>query len=258
MNTQGLQKVTQTIGGAISKNSPTILTGLSVAGLIGTTIMAVKATPKALKIIEQLEDDWTYKAEPVTKTKIVKATWKCYLPTALMGAATIGCIIGSNSINLRRNAALAGLYSLSETALKEYQSKVVEKIGKDKAKEIKDEIAKDKINKDPLKSHEFVIAGRGDTLCYDSLSGRYFWSTMEDIKAAINNMNKRMMNDMFVPLNDLYSDLELDGTDLGDLVGWYIDDGLVETDFSAIVGDDGRPCLVIEYDIKPRYCKRDF
>jgi len=37
----------------IIKNSPTILTGLAVGGLVTTTVLAVKATPKALDILER-------------------------------------------------------------------------------------------------------------------------------------------------------------------------------------------------------------
>ena len=43
------------IGGVILKNSPAILTGISVAGVVTTTIMAVQATPKAIELVKQRE-----------------------------------------------------------------------------------------------------------------------------------------------------------------------------------------------------------
>ena len=36
---------------AIKKHSPEILTGIGIAGMITTTVMAVRATPKALILI---------------------------------------------------------------------------------------------------------------------------------------------------------------------------------------------------------------
>jgi len=261
MSAKGLQK----IGGILTKNSSTILTGLSVAGLFTTSIMAVKATPKALKILEE-EREYRLHHEEVgnewesydpTKLEAIKLTWKCYIPAAVTGLATIACIIGSQSINLRRNAALASLYSLSETALKEYKEKVVEKIGETKVREIKDDIAKDKIVRNPVIDREVVITGHGETLCYDALSGRYFKSDIEQIRRTLNVLSRDLMSDMFIPLNEVYSALDLKGTKLGDMIGWHIDDGLIEPDFSSQLTENGIPCLVLDFSAEPRYMYRD-
>ena len=126
-----------------------------------------------------------------------------------MGSLTVACIIGANSINLRRNAALATVYSLTEATLKEYQSKVVSTIGEVKEKAIKDEIAKDKIEKNKPKKSNVVVTGSGDTLCYDSISGRYFKSDIEKIKSSVNELNRDLLYEMFVSLNDVYYALGL-------------------------------------------------
>jgi hypothetical protein len=234
MSTNGLQKVTKSLGDVILKNSPTILTGLSVAGLISTAVMAVKATPKAIKMIEDEYKcgDENYSLDvalaSLTKREIIRLTWRCYIPSLIMGGVTIACIIGANSINLRRNAALASAYSLTEAALKEYKAKVVETIGENKEKEITDDIAKDRVNKNPVSSNEVIVTGGGDTLCYDALSGRYFKSDMESIRTALNNVSRRLMNEMFIGLNEVYSALGLEGTKIGDLLGFHVDDGLIE------------------------------
>lgn len=256
MNTQGIQKVAQTMGGAIAKNSPTILTGLSVAGLIATTVMAVKATPKAIQLLEekQLKE---YK-DPMTKKEIIKETWRCYAPAAAMGLVTVGCIVGANSINLRRNAALASVYSISEAALKEYQAKVVETIGRDREKAIKDEIKQEKLVRNPVSKNEVIITGKGDTLCYDAQTGRYFKSDMETIKSVMNSLSRRLMSDMFISLNDVYSELGLEGTKLGDLVGWHVDNGLIDPDFGTQLAEDGRPCLVLDFEVEPKYYDREY
>ena len=101
-------QITKNLGGVISKNSPHILTGIGCAGVVSTAVLAVKATPKATIILEKEEEYRERKRlQSLTKMEKVKLTWKCYIPAVVMGATTIGCIIGANTVNMRRNAALA-------------------------------------------------------------------------------------------------------------------------------------------------------
>jgi len=268
MRVNGVQK----IGQVLVKNSPTILTGLSVAGLVTTTLMGIKATPKAFELLteeqqkrrnthmrEGLDPDKHLDSGTLTKKDIIKLTWKCYIPTVVMGTLTITCIIGANSINLRRNAALASIYSLSEAALKEYQAKVVETIGKNKERAIKDEIAKDRITKNPVSDKELIITGAGETLCYDSLSGRYFKSDIEQIRRVLNDLSRDLLTDShgFITLNEVYIGLGLKGTKMGEMVGWHIDDGLIDPDFSTQLTENGTPCLVLDFSVEPRYGYKD-
>jgi hypothetical protein len=250
MSTYGIQKITQKFGGLIAKNSPTILTGFAVAGLITTAVLAVKATPKAIELMKdkQVELD----ADFLTSKEIVECTWKCYVPAAIMGLVTVGCIIGANSISLRRNAALASVYSLSEAALKEYQAKVVETLGKNKEKAVRDDIHKDRIAANPVSNCEIALTGRGETLCYDPLGGGYFKSDIEFMRQTLNRLSRDLMSDMYISLNHVYNELGLRGTKLGDMVGWHIDDGLIEPDFSSQITDNGTPCLVLDYVTDPR------
>lgn len=233
----------------ISKNSPTILTGVAVAGLLGTVGLAIKATPKALDLVI-LEEN--FKGENLTKKEIIKASWKCYIPTALMGSVTIASIIGANQVNMRRNAALASVYSITEATLKEYQSKVVDTIGEKKADKIKEEIAEDVLKKNPHSETEVILTGKGETLCYDVLSGRYFKSDIEKLRRAENDLNSRMLKDDFISLNDVYYEFGLDPTKLGDEMGWHQEDGLIYFEFSSLLAD-GVPCMVIDYQITPHY-----
>lgn len=253
MKTTSIKKVSD----ALIRNSPSILTGLSVGGLITTTIMAVNATPKALDIINQEITDrevekYGDRLPRLTTKEIVALTWKCYIPTALMGVTTIACIIGANSINLRRNAALVSLYSLAETTLKEYQAKVIETIGEKKEEKIKEEILQDRIDKNPINNGTVIITGKGDTLCYDSLSGRYFKGDIETIRRIQNDFNKDLLNEMYKPLNELYDELGLEGTELGRDMGWNTEYGLLDISFSAKLTKDGQPCIVLDYRVGPR------
>lgn len=254
MDTKLIQKTARKFGGILTKNSPTLLTGLSVAGLITTVAMAVKATPKAIQILDEASyNDLTFKHREIPTKEEIALIWKCYVPTMAMGIVTIACIISANSINLRRNAALMSVYSLSEAALKEYQVKVVETIGQNKAKQIKDEIIKDKITKNPVDDNEVINTGKGETLCYEALSGRYFKSDIECIRKAINNLNRSMMSEMLITLNEVYYALDLRATKLGEIIGWNVDDGLLDPYFSSQLTEDGTPCLVIDFSEEPRY-----
>lgn len=255
MKTEGIKRATRKIGQAVSRNSPTILTGLSVAGLVTTVVLAVRATPKALQILEEEHAHRWNNPDfcDLTKKEIVQLTWRCYVPSAIMGSITIACIIGTNSINLKRNAALASLYSLAETTLKEYQAKVVETIGEKKAKAIKDEVYKDKIKNHPVVDKEVFLTKIGDTLCYDVISGRYFKSDIESIRKIQNDLNRRLISDMYISLNEIYYALGLPSTKMGEEVGWVIEDGMLDFNFSSQLTDNGTPCLVIDYTVGPRY-----
>lgn len=233
-----------------SKHSPEILTGIGIAGMITTTVLAVKATPKALKLMEDARYE---KEEDLTVPEKVKATWKCYIPATLLGLASVGCLIGANSVNLRRKAALATAYKLSETALAEYKEKVIETVGEEKAKDIRSAIAKDKMEKNPVTKSEVIITDKGESLFCDSISGRYFKSDMNTIEKAVNTINRRLLNEMSVSLTEFYSEIGLSPTSLSEELGWNMNDGQIEIDFSSQITDDGRPCIYIEYEIAPRY-----
>ena len=239
----------------VSKSTPKILTGHGIAGMISTTVLAVQATPKALDLIARAEDKKfdNGHGNKLTVSEKMKVAWKPYIPAAITGIASISCIIGASSVHAKRNAAIAAAYNLSQTALTEYKEKVVETIGEKKEQAIKDKIAKDKIKKDPVSKSEVIVTGKGNTLCYDAFNSRYFYSDIDQIKRAINELNRIMLNQMYVSLNDFYDELNLKHSGNGDELGWKLDDGFIEVDFSSQLSDDGRPCLVIEYMVAPRY-----
>lgn len=232
------------------KKSPEILIGLGVTGMISTTVMAVKATPKALQIVKKKEEE---ENRELSKKEVVQTVWKCYIPTAVTGIISISCIVGASRVNAKRNAALATAYSLSETAFSDYKEQVIETIGEKKESEVQDKVAKKKLENESVVNKEVFITDKGNSLCYDSVSGRYFYSDVEAIKKAENELNKRMMSEMYLSLNEFYYALGLRSTVLGNELGWNISDGLLDIHYSSQIADDGRPCLVLEYRIAPRY-----
>lgn len=250
MNKSNLTKFFNGTKMMLTKHSPEILTGLGIAGMVTTTILAVQATPKALELLEEAEFDKQEKIKPI---EAVKLTWKCYIPAAITGMVSITCIIGASSVNVRRNAALATAYKISETALTEYKEKVVETIGEKKEQAIKDSIAKDKVEKNPVKQQNIIVTGKGDTLCYDELFGRYFKSDVDKLKKIENELNRRLLNEDYISLNEFYYEVGLDGVSAGDDLGWYIDKGYIELEFSSQLASDGTPCLVVSFTTPPKY-----
>lgn len=246
-----LSNVTKTVSTFMRKNSPTILTAVGVSGMIASTIFAIEATPKAVKLIEEKKQE--LKVEKLTPIETVRTTWKCYIPTVVLTVLSSGCIVGANSVHAKRNAALATAYTISETALREYKDKVIETIGEKKEQAVRDAIAKDKIDKHPVSKREVLITGKGNTLCYDPWRDGYFEMDPDKVKKAVNDLNYQLLNDGYVTLNDFYYNLGLGETVPGKTLGWNINKGQVQFRFSSQIADDGRPCLVFDFFNPPTY-----
>lgn len=247
-----LQSMTRQALRSLKKHSPGILTGIGIVGLLATSVMAVDATPKAMELIREKKEELG--VEKLTAAETVKATWKCYIPAAVTAATSVACIVGANSVNAKRQAALATACTLSETAMREYKDKVVETIGEKKEREVMDAIAKDKIEKNPVSKSEVILTNKGDTLCFDPWSSRYFKSDAEKLRKAVNDLNYQLINEGCVTLNDFYYDIGLEETRPGETLGWNINrGGQVQFRFSSQVAEDGTPCLVLEFINPPSY-----
>ena len=256
------QKVTQFFKGiqtAVTKKSPEILTGIGIAGMITTTVLAVKATPKALELIESEKEskkEYPDDKPGLNAVEVVKVAWKPYIPAAVTGVVSVACLIGASSVSARRNAALATAYQLSTNALTEYKEKVVETIGEKKEKGIREKIAQDKVTQTPVSKSEVVITGAGDVLFLEPVSMRYFTSDIEKVRKIINDINYRMTCGMeeYISLSEFYDEIGLTHTSNSDEIGWNLyKDGQIRLDFHPTVAEDGKPCLMLEYGISPRY-----
>lgn len=266
MNTNFFKNVSSTL----MKHSPEILTGLGIAGMVTSTVLAVKATPKAIQLLEERKEEINKKAfdenidrdyslkdhkeiDKLGAKETIKTVWKCYIPSAVMAGASIACLIGASSVHVKRNAVLATAYQLSEAAATEYRNKVVETIGAKKEESIRDAVNKDRIEQNPVTKNEIFLTEKGNTLCYDHLSGRYFKSDIDKIKKSINELNHQINKTFYVSLNDLYDELGLDRTELGEVLGWNSDMGLLELHFSSHLAADGVPCLALDFNHLPKY-----
>ena len=251
MDKSNITNIIKGIKASISRHSPEILTGIGIAGMVTTTILAVKATPKAIKLIEA--EKQAKHVDALSPVDTVKTVWKCYVPAVMTGVSSIACLIGSNAINAKRNAALTTVYTLSEMARNEYKEKVIETIGEKKERTIKEKVDAERIKKDPVSKKEVIITEKGTTLCYDHVFGRYFKSDIDIINRAMNKINREIVINMYASLNDFYAELGLSPVEMGYDLGWNIDDGTIEIEPSSQLADDGTPCLVIDYSVSPKY-----
>lgn len=247
-----MKDIVKRTNAALSKYSPEILTGLGIAGMVTTTVLAIKATPKAYMLLEDAEDE---KGGKLTATETVKVCWKSYIPAAISGAAAIACIVGANSVNAKRKAAIVAAYTMSESTLRTYREKVIETIGEEQEKVVREKVAEERIKRDPVSNKEVLTSRKGDILCYDVISGRYFKSELNFINKVANDLNRRMLTDICgsITLNEFYDELGLEHISIGDDLGWNVDRGQIEIFPDSRLTPDGDPCLVLDYRIAPRY-----
>lgn len=249
--------ITKRVLHILDDNSPLILTGLAVGGVVSTVILAIRATPTAVSCIFEENERRAAIAEQdegspfveLTKRDIVRLTWMEYIPTIGMTAITITCIIGAQSINTRRQAALISGFTLAETAFKEYREKVTERLGEKADQGVRDDIAKDHVQNNPV-SNQVVITGKGDVLCYDHMSGHYFNCDMESLRRAQNDINAQCINGMYASQNDFYQKIGLPNSRYGEEYGWTTTN-MLELKFSAVMSEDNTPCIAIDYETAP-------
>lgn len=242
----------------LENHSTTILSGVGVGGTIATAVLTSRASFKAARLIDNEKEvriiGWREgeSDEPpadLTKPQQVKLVWMLFLPPVAAGVTTITAIVVANKISSKKIAALAVAGGISERALQEYKEKVVAKLGERQDQKIRDEIAQERIHTNPP-SGEIILAGTGEVLCYDMLTGRYFQSTVEEIKKAENEINHEMLNSMGVSLAEFHDRVGLPGTPYTDSVGWQGPD-LVKVQFSTVMSTDQRPCIAVDFDRPP-------
>lgn len=246
-----IKTMAKSVWAGAKKHSPEILIGMGIAGAASSVIFAVKATPKAMLLLEEKRQELG--VEKLEAKEIIKTAAPVYIPTAVSFGVSVACIVGASSVNARRNAALTAAYTLSESTLRTYRDKVLETVGEDKEREIRQKAAIEQQQKTPEPQTLVVSGAAGQLKCFDSLSGRYFVSTKNEIDKAVNEFNRQLRDDMRISLNDWYDLIGLDTNKLGDMLGWDIERGYVETCYASRLDEDGLPCLVVNYVEPPHY-----
>ena len=244
----------------VSSNDTGILTGIGVVGTISTAVLTARASFKAARIIDAETAELKKKhpddaADPRMNRELsnrdkLELVWMQYIPPVGVGTLTITSIIMANRIAGKQAAALAAAYGISEKAFAEYREKVIEKVGQNKETDIHDSIVADKMKQYPVNTRELILAGTGEVLCFDIMSGRYFQSSVEEIKKAENNTNFEIVNHMYASLSSFYDRIGLPATGFSDMLGFNVDNRC-EIKFSTQMSSDQRPCVSIDFHFAP-------
>ena len=240
----------------MQRNASTILSCIGGVGVVGTTVLAVKATPKALDLIDQAKEE---KGEDLTKMEVVNAAGLAYIPTAFAALGTIACIFGANVLSKRQQAALMSAYALLDRSYKDYKKKVDDLYGKEVHEHIRNEIAKDKYKEEDVKVED------GKQLFYDDFSQRYFESTIEDVQNAEYQINRDLSMRDWATINEFYEYLRIEPIDGGDELGWssgmnfdYYWQQWIDFGHRTIKMDDERECIIVSMFSEPSLGWEDY
>ena len=235
----------------LNRNASTILTCIGGVGVVATSVLAVKATPKALAVLEEARDE---KGEELTKMEVIKVAGPAYVPAILVGASTIACIFGANVLNKRKQAAIMSAYALLDNSYKEYRNKVNELYGENADDNVREELAIDK-----FEESDFDVEGEKQ-LFYDEFSERYFESTMEKVIKAEYEINKKISLWGGANLNEFYEHLDIAPTDYGEHLGWssgYLMESVwsdwLDFEHKKVLIDDDLECCIISMSIDPMF-----
>lgn len=247
------------VGKRFGKSAPGILTGAAVIGVVATAYLVYKATPKIQDVLEEkkLELETVGPDEKDAKLAIrreaVKELIPVMAPPVISGGLTIGSILLAHRASSRQLAAALAAYDISRNAYNDLKDKTKEVVGEKKAAFIQEEIARDKYREATEKNVEVVETGKGEVIFLDELSGRKFKSHPEVVKKIINDLNFKLIDEMYVSLNDLYYELGLRPTKLGRDLGWNLDSGKIYIEMVPASDEDDIPYIVLEYSVTPRY-----
>ena len=235
------------------QNGMNILTGLGVVGVATTAVLAAKATPKALELLQE-KDEYKQEAygEPLTRFEKVLAMAPAYIPAVLTGLATVSCIVGMNRVSYTKQASLMSAYTYLNSSYEEYRRKVKEVFGEEGEAKVRAELGRE------IELYEKYGSLHEPRLFYDEISNRYFEMSMYEMKEAEYNMN-RMFNFLgALKLNEVYEFFNLGPTEYGESVGWaalrdweVIGYSWIEATFDEITTHDGLQAFAIRFNMQP-------
>lgn len=240
---QGVAKMASRKMLVLDKNSPQILFGAGVVGMVGSTVLACRATLKLEEVLDKAQHDMeianTLEHREYTEkdrendTRIIRVRTaveigKLYAPAVVLGAVSIGCLAQSNSILNKRNAALGAAYAALEKGFEEYRARVREKYGEEEDRNLRYGAREVEVMEDGKKKTVLRVGDDGpsiyarffDPLCQD-------WSKEQEYNIIFLKCKQNYLNDLLrarghVFLNEAYDELGLPRSSSGSVVGWIL------------------------------------
>lgn len=236
----------------LKKYAPQILAGASIAGAVTTTVLAVKATVKAVRHTDEVKEELG--VDELSATEIVKENYKFYIPTAVSLTATVATGVLSCVKSTRKIAALTSMYNTAITAKEEFMEASREIVGKKKTEEIEAAVTEKELSRDDMSMISGATHTRyGNVLFKESESGQYFYSSYAAVQQQIAEYNNELIGNEYQSLNELCYKFEIPhDSGVGDEFGWRADTGLVDmytVDSHHPLTHE--PCAVIKYHDRP-------
>ena len=237
------------------KHSPEILAGVGVVGVVGSLVLACKATTKLSDVLEESKEqldkikevaadpayeekysqDDAKKDTTITYVQTAMKVTKLYAPSVILCASSLGCLLASNNILKKRNAALSAAYMTVDKSFKEYRKRVADRFGEEVEKEIRYNIKAEEITKVDEDGNEVtetikVMDGTDDPNSYSDYA-RFFdescaaWQNDAEYNLTFLKAQQQYANDLLKArgrlfLNEVYRMLGIDETKAGQVVGW--------------------------------------
>ena len=237
------------------KHSPEILAGVGVVGVVGSLVLACKATTKLSDVLEESKEqldkikevaadpayeekysqDDAKKDTTITYVQTAMKVTKLYAPSVILCASSLGCLLASNNILKKRNAALSAAYMTVDKSFKEYRKRVADRFGEEVEKEIRYNIKAEEITKVDENGNEVteivkIMDGTDDPNSYSDYA-RFFdescaaWQNDAEYNLTFLKAQQQYANDLLKArgrlfLNEVYRMLGIDETKAGQVVGW--------------------------------------
>ena len=239
----------------VQKHSPEILAGVGVVGVVASTVMACKATMKLNDILEESKEtrdkirevesnpryEEQYSHEDAKKDLVINYTQtamkvaKLYAPAVILGSASLGCLLASNDILRKRNAALSAAYMTVDKSFKEYRQRVVDRFGEEVEKEIRynikaEEVTSTVVAEDGSETTVTETIKTMDPNLYSDYAKFFdeaspYWQKDPEYNLMFLKSQQQYATDLLrargrLFLNEVYDMLGIDKTKAGQIVGW--------------------------------------
>lgn len=236
----------------VRKNAPSLLMSAGICTYAAGTGLAVYGTVKAC--------NKTYGMPAASKKEIVKAVWPYYIPTTLCFAGGTALCVTANHMQLTRIELLAAAYVANNKKFEVYKDKVKELFGDDADKKISQETSRKRVIENPPTPGSLPVGGENILHCQDSYTGQYFWASRHKVDQAITEIDRAVMRNGQVTVNELLYELGCPESPAGSEVGWdphafgeahgvyKMPSEFIQLNY--VKGPNGEPVLVIEYEPK--------
>lgn len=252
-----------------SKHAPALLVGVGVVSIVSTAILAIKATPKAVEVldkgkrdldlVENLDPEYHEDEEKKReiweiRKRMCKQFAKIYWKTAANAAVGVTAIIFAYKTQQKRTLAISAAYALASQELIDWKeaARELKIMKKGDEQKIRDNLVKKKVErseKSRAAGQNVIFTGSGDDLFLDEWSGQVFKSSVVEVEKAVNAWNAQMLNEDEVTLNDLYYLLGIPEVPAGDL-GFESGHGTVGVIFGSSFVND-RAYITMGFDRQP-------